>query len=81
MSDSLLSAIRTHDTIVLDGSAGEFVIGHTIVLMYLDRKTIIGTHGACLRTRFRLTEDIHAMLDSAGVMPEISYFYGLVIDM
>ena len=68
MSDSLLSAIRTHDTIVLDGSAGEFVIGHTIVLMYLDRKTIIGTHGACLRTRFRLTEDIHAMLDSAGVM-------------
>lgn len=81
MSDSLLSAIRTHDTIVLDGSAGEFVIGHTIVLMYLDRKTIIGTHGACLRTRFRLTEDIHAMLDSAGVMPEISYFYGIVIFM
>ena len=68
MSDSLLAAVRTHDTVILDGSAGEFLLGHTVVLKHLHNKTIIGTHDACLRTRFRLTKDIRAMLDSADVM-------------
>ncbi|MBQ9295839.1 MAG: hypothetical protein IJ204_01425 [Paludibacteraceae bacterium] len=68
MSDSLLSAITHNDTLFLDGSNGEFVLGHTVVLKYLNNKTIIGTHGACLRTRFCLTADIRSMLDSAGVM-------------
>lgn len=68
MSDSLLAAVRTHDTVILDGSAGEFLLGHTVVLKHLENKTIIGTHDACLRTRFRLTPDIRAMLDSADVM-------------
>lgn len=70
MSDSLLTAIRSHDTVILDGSAGEFIIGHTVVLKSLENKTITGTHDACLRTRFCLTEAIHAMLDSAGVMAQ-----------
>lgn len=70
MSDSLLTAIRSHDTVILDGSAGEFILGHTVVLKSLENKTITGTHGACLRTRFRLTEAIRAMLDSAGVMQQ-----------
>ncbi len=68
MSDSLLAAVRTHDTVILDGSAGEFVLGHTVVLKHLQNKTIIGAHDACLRTRFRLTKDIRAMLDSADMM-------------
>ena len=68
MSDSLLAAVRTHDTVILDGSAGEFVLGHTVVLKHLQNKTIIGTHDACLRTRFCLTKAIRAMLDSADVM-------------
>ena len=68
MSDSLLAAVRTHDTVILDGSAGEFILGHTVVLKHLQNKTIKGTHDACLRTRFRLTKDIRAMLDSADVM-------------
>jgi pectate lyase len=68
MSDSLLSAVRRHDTVILDGSKGEFIIGHTIVLKHLEHKTIIGTHEACLRTRFRISKDIRVMLDSADVM-------------
>jgi hypothetical protein len=68
MSDSLLSAIRANDTLILDGSNGEFVIGHTIVMKHLSGKTIIGINDACLRTRFRMTEELHALLDSAGVM-------------
>lgn len=70
MSDSLLTAIRSNDTVVLDGSEGEFIVGHTVVLKSMEHKTIIGTHGACLRTRFRLTAPIRAMLDSAGVMQQ-----------
>ena len=68
MSDSLLAAVRAHDTVVLDGSAGAFVLGHTVVLRHLQHKTLIGTHDACLCTRFRLTPAIRAMLDSAEVM-------------
>ena len=68
MSDSLLCAVERHDTVVLDGVAGEFVIGHTMVMRHLRHKTIIGINGASLRTRFRLTDDIRGMLDSAGVM-------------
>ena len=68
MSDSLLSAVRTHDTVILDGSKGEFLLGHTVVLKHLQHKTIIGTHDACLRTRFCLTPAIRAMLDSAEIM-------------
>lgn len=68
MSDSLLAAIRTHDTVILDGTKGEIILDHTVVLKHLEHKTIIGTHDACLRTRFRVTKDIRAMLDSAHVM-------------
>ena len=68
MSDSILSAVRSHDTVILDGSKGEFVLGHTVVLKHLENKTIIGTHDACLRTRFRITPEIRAMLDSADIM-------------
>lgn len=68
MADSLLCAIRANDTLILDGAAGEFVIGHTVVLKHLNGKTVLGVNNACLRTRFRLTEDLHAMLDSAEVM-------------
>lgn len=68
MSDSLLCAISQHDTVVLDGSSGEFVFGHTLVLRHMQHKTLLGVHGACIRTRFRLTDELRAMLDSAGVM-------------
>lgn len=68
MSDSLLSAIRAHDTVILDGTKGEIILDHTVVLKRLEHKTIIGINDACLRTRFRITEDLRAMLDSAGVM-------------
>lgn len=68
MSDRILSALAENDTLVLDGAEGEFVIGHTIVLRRMCNKTLLGVNGACLRTRFRLTKEIHAMLDSAGVM-------------
>ena len=68
MADSLLCAVRANDTIVLDGSNGEFVIGHTVVMKHLSGKTILGINDACLRTRFRMTEDLHILLDSAGVM-------------
>lgn len=68
MADSLLCAIRANDTLILDGSNGEFIIGHTIVMKHLERKAIIGINGACLRTRFRMTEELHSLLDSAGVM-------------
>lgn len=68
MSDSLLAAIRMHDTVIVDGSKGEIILDHTVVLKRLEHKTIIGINDACLRTRFRVTKDIRAMLDSAHVM-------------
>ena len=68
MSDSLLFAIRANDTLVLDGTNGDFILSRTIVLKHLSSKTILGINNACLRTRFRLSDNLRAMLDSAQVM-------------
>ena len=65
MSDSLLCAIARYDTVVLDGAAGDFIVGHTIVLRHMRHKTLMGINKACLRTRFCLTNEIRVMLDSA----------------
>lgn len=67
MSDSLLCAIARYDTVVLDGAAGDFIVGHTIVLRHMRHKTLMGINKACLRTRFCLTNEIRVMLDSADV--------------
>ena len=67
MSDSLLCAIARYDTVVLDGAAGDFIIGHTMVFRHMRHKTLMGINKACLRTRFCLTNEIRVMLDSADV--------------
>lgn len=66
MSDAILHAIQTHDIIILDGNGGDFVVGRTIVLKNLKNKTIRGINNAQIRTKFRLRDDIRALLDSAG---------------
>lgn len=68
MSDSILHAIQLHDTTILDGSNGDFYVGHTIVLKHLKNKALIGINNAKLRTLFRLNGDIRNMLDSAEVL-------------
>lgn len=66
-SDRLLRAVQSVDTVALDGSQGEFVLGHTVVCKNLKNKTILGINKAQLRTRFQMTETIASALDSLGI--------------
>ncbi len=67
MSETILLAVQRHDSVVLDGKNGDFFIGQTIVLKHLSNKLIEGKNGARICTLFRLTPELHAMFDSAGV--------------
>lgn len=67
MADSLLCAIQHYDTVWIDGSQGDLVLGHTVVCKHLQDKAIIGVNHATLRTKFRLTDAIKTALDSMGI--------------
>ena len=45
-SDRLLLAVQSADTVVLDGSQGEFVLDHTVVCKKLKNKMILGINKA-----------------------------------
>lgn len=60
--DAILAAIQQYDIIVLDGSAGDFVINKQMGINNAKHKTIVGRNNARLRTRFVLTADVRATL-------------------
>ncbi len=60
--DAILAAIQQYDIIVLDGSAGDFIINKQMGITNAKHKTIVGRNNATLRTRFVLTADVRKIL-------------------
>lgn len=60
--DAILAAIQQYDIIVLDGSAGDFIINKQMSITNAKHKTIVGRNRARLRTRFVLNADVRAIL-------------------
>ena len=67
MSKVILKALQENDIIILDGSNGPFMIGHTMRAQALKNKTICGINNALLNTLFKVTPDLVAKLDAANV--------------
>ena len=55
MRPAIEQAIREYDVFVLDGSGGPFLYSESSYFDSLRNKTIVGIHGATLRTAFQLT--------------------------
>lgn len=66
-ASAIKSAIAQYDIIVLDGSAGEFVISAQMGISNAKNKTIVGRNGATLATEFFLTADDIAYLKQQGL--------------
>ena len=60
--DAILAAIQQYDIIVLDGSAGDFIIKKQMGITNAKHKTIVGRNNARLCTRFVLTADVRTIL-------------------
>lgn len=58
MRKALMSAVKEYDEVVLDGSAGDFVLSSLVNFKELKGRTIRGINGATLRTAFTLTPEI-----------------------
>ena len=68
MRDDIISAIEQNDIIVLDGSKGEFIVSHSMPLKELRNKTIIGKNHAVVSTQFKLTPEIHDLMNKNHVL-------------
>ena len=68
MRDVISNALKKHDIIVFDGSAGDFMLSSAVDMNELENKTIVGINGARLCTQFYITKDIRAALNKANVM-------------
>ena len=67
MREELMKALKDYDVVVLDGSAGDFVISSFMKFQGLSGKTLMGINGAKLRTAFSVTDDLRKLLDDTGV--------------
>ena len=75
MRAAIEEAIRTYDIIVLDGSEGPFLYSESSYFEGVRNKTIIGIHGAVLKTAFQCTPELKAALAHAeekydGTLPD-----------
>lgn len=68
MRDKLIEAINNYDIIVLDGEGGEFVVSSVMRFKDLANKTIVGINYARITTKFKLTTDLHKILDDKHVL-------------
>ena len=66
MKGSIQKAIRENDVIILDGSAGVFIVSSNIYVEG-NNKTLLGINNARLCTKFHLTPEIITALNNAGV--------------
>jgi len=67
MREELMKALKDYDVVVLDGSAGDFVISSFMKFQGLSGKTLMGINGAKLRTAFSVTDELRKLLDDTGV--------------
>ena len=66
MKKDIQNAIRENDVIILDGSAGDFIVSSNIYVEG-NNKTLLGINNARLCTKFHLTPEIITALNNAGV--------------
>lgn len=67
MKNTIKNAIKKYSVVVLDGSAGDFIVSSKIELRELTGRTVIGINGATLRTQWYVTDEIKTALDNAGI--------------
>ena len=67
MAKDIVSAINKNDIVILDGSAGDFLVSKTMRLDSLHNKTIIGRNNARLCTQFYLTPELRKVMDDNKV--------------
>lgn len=85
MSDAIESAIINYDVIVLDGSAGDFMMSRAVELNGIDNRTIFGINNAVLKSIFHITAAMKADFDAIDVEhsghqklnPKVKDIYGL----
>ena len=75
MRAAIEEAIRSYDIIVLDGSAGPFFYSESSYFEGVHDKTIVGIHGAVIKTAFQCTPELKEALVRAeekydGTVPE-----------
>lgn len=68
MYNVIKNTIKKNDIVILDGSAGDFIVGKSMKLDGLKNKTIIGRNNARLCTQFYLTPELHRMMDDNKVL-------------
>lgn len=64
MTEEIRNAVKNYDVIVFDGSAGDFILPKSISFTGLSGKTLVGINGACLRTEWTWTTEIHELMES-----------------
>ena len=67
MREDIIKAVKDYDTIVFDGSRGDFTVSQAIRFQGLYGKTFLGINGARICTGFSVTPEITAILDAKGV--------------
>lgn len=67
MKSTIQNAINQYSIIILDGSAGDFVVSSSIGISSRSNKTIVGINNARLCTKFYLTDEMRKALDDANV--------------
>lgn len=63
---AIKNAISNYDVIVLDGSAGDFVLSQSVYVT-LSNRTIVGINNARLCTKFYVTPEIAKLMDDNNV--------------
>lgn len=67
MGEKIRQAVNSHDIILFDGKDGAFLLNSNIHFQSLKNKTLVGVNGACFRTTFTVSQEIHHLLDSLNV--------------
>ena len=66
MKTDIQNAIKNYDVIIFDGSKGDFIVSSNVSFSS-GSKTLLGINNARLCSQWRLTDEIRAALDKAGV--------------
>lgn len=66
MKGTIQNAIKQNDVVILDGTAGDFIVSSNVGIT-ASNKTIIGINNARICTKWYVTDEIKAALNAAGV--------------
>ena len=67
MKKAIGNALKKYSVVVLDGSAGDFIVSSKIGVSELTNRTLIGINGATVRTQWKVSDEIRNALNEAGV--------------